>query len=243
MNKDQEEKNQLSPYHRRATDQQVKHIRHSLSKPRLNAEQKENLVLKLSRQHHLHPIYIAKIATGKAHHRVQRPRGVKTGYLSSKRLPNNKNTIRQTIGTQQEWRCVYCFKDIHQNSTMDHIIPFAKGGTKTKDNLQLTCRKCNNSKATMSDHDFRTTINRQDKLVHVTTSKNRGYSPTTPFRFAKCSCTIHGCYPGCNGCELCSHYHSDIPARPACPNGPTPPYPCSNPQDCHASKACRAATT
>ena len=38
---------------------------------------------------------------------------------------------------------------------MDHIVPFAKGGTKTKDNLQLTCRKCNNSKATMSGHDFR----------------------------------------------------------------------------------------
>lgn len=43
--------------------------------------------------------------------------------------------------------CYYCgnkvgFKDL----TMDHIIPLARGGRSTKDNLVPCCKECNNKK-------------------------------------------------------------------------------------------------
>ncbi len=46
--------------------------------------------------------------------------------------------------------CHYCgrnvpFKDI----TMDHLVPLARGGRSTKDNLVPSCKACNNLKKSM----------------------------------------------------------------------------------------------
>ena len=37
---------------------------------------------------------------------------------------------------------------------MDHVIPESKGGQTTYDNLQVTCRKCNLAKSTLSESEF-----------------------------------------------------------------------------------------
>jgi len=46
--------------------------------------------------------------------------------------------------------CYYCgnlFKP--SELTMDHIVPLARGGRSTKDNLVACCKECNNRKKTL----------------------------------------------------------------------------------------------
>ena len=43
--------------------------------------------------------------------------------------------------------CWYCGRAVgYANLTMDHVIPLARGGRSTKDNLVPCCKDCNNKK-------------------------------------------------------------------------------------------------
>lgn len=61
--------------------------------------------------------------------------------------------LRKTRWWQQKTasgRCYYCdkinkFKDL----TMDHLVPLARGGRSTKDNLVPSCKDCNTKKKNM----------------------------------------------------------------------------------------------
>jgi 5-methylcytosine-specific restriction endonuclease McrA len=61
--------------------------------------------------------------------------------------------LRKTRWWQQKTApgfCHYCgqkvaFRDI----TMDHLVPLARGGRSTKDNLVPCCKECNNLKKSM----------------------------------------------------------------------------------------------
>lgn len=46
--------------------------------------------------------------------------------------------------------CHYCGnKTAHKNLTMDHLVPLARGGRSTKNNLVPSCKDCNNKKKNM----------------------------------------------------------------------------------------------
>jgi len=46
--------------------------------------------------------------------------------------------------------CYYCNKHFKPKElTMDHIVPLARGGRSTKDNLVTCCKDCNNKKKTL----------------------------------------------------------------------------------------------
>ncbi|PIE66287.1 MAG: HNH endonuclease [Desulfobacterales bacterium] len=46
--------------------------------------------------------------------------------------------------------CYYCGgKCTHQELTMDHVVPLARGGRSTRDNLVPCCKDCNNRKKNM----------------------------------------------------------------------------------------------
>ena len=46
--------------------------------------------------------------------------------------------------------CYYCSKLFKpKDLTMDHIVPLARGGRSTKDNLVACCKECNNKKKTL----------------------------------------------------------------------------------------------
>jgi 5-methylcytosine-specific restriction endonuclease McrA len=46
--------------------------------------------------------------------------------------------------------CYYCTKPFKpQDFTMDHIVPLARGGRSTKDNLVACCKECNTKKKTL----------------------------------------------------------------------------------------------
>ncbi|MDY0390597.1 HNH endonuclease [Desulfobulbus oligotrophicus] len=43
--------------------------------------------------------------------------------------------------------CWYCHRRVgYHNLTMDHVIPLARGGRSTRDNLVPCCRECNTKK-------------------------------------------------------------------------------------------------
>lgn len=66
---------------------------------------------------------------------------------------NKARDLRKTRWWQQKTApgiCHYCgnqvaFKDL----TMDHLVPLARGGRSTKDNLVPCCKTCNNRKKSM----------------------------------------------------------------------------------------------
>lgn len=51
--------------------------------------------------------------------------------------------------------CYYCGKKFPPTDlTMDHLIPLARGGSSTKENLVPCCKDCNNKKKNMMPHEW-----------------------------------------------------------------------------------------
>ena len=68
------------------------------------------------------------------------------------RIPLN---LRKRIIERDGLYCVYCDDDLSNAEIhMDHVIPESKGGETTYNNLQVTCRKCNLAKGTLSESEF-----------------------------------------------------------------------------------------
>ena len=61
------------------------------------------------------------------------------------------NSLRNSIKERDNYTCQMCGASIAQQSLLllevDHIMPIAKGGLTTPDNLQTLCWKCNRSKS------------------------------------------------------------------------------------------------
>lgn len=55
---------------------------------------------------------------------------------------------------RQNYKCVYCFKDITDANSFDHIIPISRGGDNSPENLQLLCQFCNTSKGNKNHEEF-----------------------------------------------------------------------------------------
>jgi 5-methylcytosine-specific restriction endonuclease McrA len=72
--------------------------------------------------------------------------------MAKERIPLN---LRRSIIERDGYYCVYCDEDLRDREIhLDHIIPESKGGTTTRDNLQVTCRKCNLAKGTLTEQEF-----------------------------------------------------------------------------------------
>ena len=55
--------------------------------------------------------------------------------------------------------CTYCDKQLtYKSIACDHIIPLAKKGGSTKENLQLICKTCNTRKGPLDEKDFKLLI-------------------------------------------------------------------------------------
>jgi len=68
------------------------------------------------------------------------------------RIPLN---LRRRVIERDGLYCVYCDDDLRDAEIhMDHVIPESRGGETSYNNLQVTCRKCNLAKGTLSEDDF-----------------------------------------------------------------------------------------
>jgi len=53
-------------------------------------------------------------------------------------------------------RCAYCRRKVTRaNATIDHIVPFSRGGTNHLDNLAFACLQCNLLKGNMLPEEFK----------------------------------------------------------------------------------------
>ena len=60
----------------------------------------------------------------------------------------------KAIFKDQRGKCAYCRKRLGADYHADHVTPLSKGGTNNRDNIQLTCDKCNLMKAAKDPLDF-----------------------------------------------------------------------------------------
>lgn len=75
--------------------------------------------------------------------------------------------LRKTRWWQQKTApglCHYCGSKVsYQELTMDHLVPLARGGRSTKDNLVPSCKSCNNLKKSMLPIEWQEQVERSRK--------------------------------------------------------------------------------
>lgn len=82
-------------------------------------------------------------------HRLQNKLTIQEFAKEQRSLMTNK--LRKSIKERDNYTCRYCgnstFKEPNLLLEIDHIIPIAKGGYTTEDNLQTLCWRCNRAKS------------------------------------------------------------------------------------------------
>lgn len=53
---------------------------------------------------------------------------------------------RQQVLRDRGTTCEYCGCDCSDDPTIDHVVPFSRGGSSDASNLVVACRPCNSSK-------------------------------------------------------------------------------------------------
>ena len=63
--------------------------------------------------------------------------------------------LRRAVIDRDGLHCVFCDEDLQDKEIhLDHVIPESQGGPTTLNNLQVTCRKCNLAKGTLTEAEF-----------------------------------------------------------------------------------------
>lgn len=75
------------------------------------------------------------------------------GSLRKKRYTFRKKTLQEMYKEQDE-KCAYCFIDLNHNYDIEHIKPLCVGGTNTKNNICLSCNRCNSLAGSKYFSDF-----------------------------------------------------------------------------------------
>lgn len=67
---------------------------------------------------------------------------------------------------QHGWSCYYCGTQSTDTSvmTLDHVVPFARGGTNTIQNCVPACASCNTSKCDRTEQEFLSSRNQGEKV-------------------------------------------------------------------------------
>lgn len=74
--------------------------------------------------------------------------------------------IRRNVIERDGYHCVYCDEDLTNGEIhLDHVIPEAKGGPTTIDNLQVTCRKCNTAKGVLTESEFMSRLRKRAQNI------------------------------------------------------------------------------
>lgn len=83
--------------------------------------------------------------TEHAANRRARKRGAQGSYT--------RHDVARILETQKS-RCIYCKTSLRNGFHVDHIYPLSRGGTNSRENLQLLCRSCNSKKGAKHPIDY-----------------------------------------------------------------------------------------
>lgn len=72
----------------------------------------------------------------------------KKNIRKAKKARRPSKNLREKVFARDKYRCVVCGST--ENLTIDHRIPYSKGGTTEMSNLQTLCESCNQKKADSS---------------------------------------------------------------------------------------------
>lgn len=68
----------------------------------------------------------------------------------------------------EDYHCHYCRRPmLYGMSTVDHVIPKIKGGTNSKNNLVLACKRCNNMKGGKSAEKWKSILEEKKKQGYL----------------------------------------------------------------------------
>lgn len=93
----------------------------------------------------------------KEYHRQRQKANPESSRASSRRRraflkgcdgPHHTVADAKALFTQQQGRCAYCLLDLDGSYHLDHVVPLARGGNNSKENIALACPACN-----MAKHD------------------------------------------------------------------------------------------
>ena len=194
---------------------------------------------------------VANIAMGTSYRRVKAcPPGhplrleLNAENAAKERIRYLGRKHRKAVGDAQGWLCTYCKRDISgpRRASLDHIIPIERNGTSDRDNLQMLCFRCNQSKNNRTHDEYvailQRSAQRQGESIPALIKKREAEA-----RFLHCPCHHYGCPPGCSGCYMCGH-EPNAPESLVCPNdeygGVTP---CGTPTKCREKCAKETAHT
>ena len=94
-------------------------------------------------RHRKNPKYKARVKTWKK----TNPGRVRASAVKRKFKKNYTSADIKNLWIEQEGKCRYCKRPMTKTGptkeTVDHVIPFTKGGTNGPENIVLACHQCN----------------------------------------------------------------------------------------------------
>lgn len=84
---------------------------------------------------------------------------------------------RENIYKRDNYECVYCQEDDRKLLTLDHVVPQAKGGKDTWDNLVTACKRCNGEKADLTLKEYGKEIPKPQRPHYLMLMKKLDYIP------------------------------------------------------------------
>ncbi len=88
--------------------------------------------------------------------------------MCKRKYTKKELTLMNNIKKSNE-RCYYCRCVVKESKrTVDHKIPFSRGGLTTSENLVMSCEKCNNEKDFFTEEEYR----EYKEITDIKISKN-----------------------------------------------------------------------
>jgi len=91
-------------------------------------------------------------------------RGMDSKYQGSKWIRREK---RLAIYMRDGMACIWCGSEDRSNLTLDHLVPYSKGGGHTGDNLITSCLHCNSSRGDKDPSEFTADISILDYIKSI----------------------------------------------------------------------------
>jgi 5-methylcytosine-specific restriction endonuclease McrA len=130
--------------------------RHKANRKRWKEANKEKEAFCVKRWHSQNPECHKRASTKWQKSNPEKSRAATHNYNARKRGAEGAHTAQDVkdLYAAQKGRCAYCKVKVGKKFHVDHIQPISTGGGNSKDNLQICCARCNQSKGAKDPIDY-----------------------------------------------------------------------------------------